>query len=57
MRNLEASQHLENPSLIEIKAVSLGSTRLNEFTMTIAITRPKEDTDRSRAAKTTPIKG
>jgi type IV pilus assembly protein PilN len=55
MRNLEASQHLENPSLIEIKAVTLGSARINEFTMTIAITRTKEE-DKSRLAKA-PVKG
>lgn len=50
MRNLEASQHLENPSLIEIKAVNLGSARINEFTMTIAITRAKEDGNKGRPA-------
>lgn len=50
MRNLEASQHLENPSLIEIKAVNLGGARINEFTMTIAITRAKEDSNKGRPA-------
>ena len=43
MRNLEASPHLENPNLIEIKAVQLGNRRLNEFTMNISILRAKAD--------------
>jgi len=51
MRNLEASQHLENPSLIEIKAVTLGGARINEFTMTIVITRAQDEADKSRPAK------
>lgn len=50
MRNLEASQHLENPSLIEIRAVNLSGARINEFTMTIAITRAKEVADKTRRA-------
>ncbi len=57
MRNLEASQHLENPNLIEIKAVSLGGARINEFTMTIAITRAKEDADKPRPAAAPAAKG
>lgn len=52
MRNLESSQSLENPALVEIKAVPQGTTRINEFTMTIEITRPKEAADdRKPAAK------
>jgi type IV pilus assembly protein PilN len=43
MRNLESSPHLENPNLIEIKAVQLGNRRLNEFTMNISILRAKAD--------------
>lgn len=41
MRNLESSQHLENASLVEIKAVTVGATRLNEFTMNVSLTRAK----------------
>jgi type IV pilus assembly protein PilN len=52
MRNLESSQSLENPALVEIKAVPQGASRINEFTMTIEITRPKEaEDDRKPAAK------
>lgn len=43
MRNLEGSRQLENPGLIEIKAVSQGGARINEFTMTIDITRSKPE--------------
>lgn len=43
MRNLESSQHLESPALVEIKAVPQGTSRANEFTMNINIQRPKED--------------
>jgi type IV pilus assembly protein PilN len=39
MRNLESSPHLENPSLIEIKAAQVGAQRLNEFIMNISIRR------------------
>ena len=43
MRNLEASQHLDQANLIEIKAVQQGNVRANEFTLTVNIARPKED--------------
>lgn len=39
MRNLESSPHLEQPSLVEIKAAQIGTQRLNEFTMNINIRR------------------
>jgi type IV pilus assembly protein PilN len=39
MRNLESSPHLEQPSLVEIKAAQVGTQRLNEFTMNINIRR------------------
>lgn len=39
MRNLEGSQHLQNASLVEIKATSQGGQRINEFTMNIEVTR------------------
>lgn len=43
MRNLESSQQLENPGLIEIKAVTQGASRINEFTMNIDVTRAKQE--------------
>ena len=49
MRNLESSPSLENPGLVEIKAVAgPGNTRINEFTMNINVTRAAPD---ERAAK------
>ncbi len=52
MRNLGASPYLENPELVEIKAVSAPgnpSNRVNEFNMNISIKRALAD-DGSRAA-------
>lgn len=43
MRNFEASPWLESPSLIEIKAVSVDNTPLNEFNLNVIISRPKEE--------------
>jgi type IV pilus assembly protein PilN len=42
MRNLEASRHLQNASLVEIRSTMQGGQRLNEFTMNIEITRAAE---------------
>lgn len=39
MRNLEASPWLENPQLIEVKAVVLNGRRSNEFAMNFMLTR------------------
>ncbi|HEX7954415.1 MAG TPA: PilN domain-containing protein [Burkholderiales bacterium] len=49
MRNFEASPWLERPALIEIKAVTVDNTPLNEFNLTVDISRPKEES--SPAAK------
>ena len=43
MRSLEASPHLENASLIEIKAVAQPGSRVNEFTLNISVARPKDE--------------
>lgn len=52
MRNLDASPYLENSSLIEIKAVALGSQRINEFQLAVNIERPKQEDDKGAKAKT-----
>ena len=53
MRNLDASPHLENANLIEIKAVPMGTARINEFVLAVNIERPKtEDEKTGKAAKT-----
>lgn len=43
MRNLESSQWLESPVLIEIKAVNVNNTRLNEFNLNVRLTRTSID--------------
>jgi type IV pilus assembly protein PilN len=56
MRNLESSYHLENPGLVEIKAVTLGGQRLNEFTMNIHITRQQAEEDAPKRPRARPAK-
>ena len=43
MRNIEASPYLENPNLIEIKAVTVAAQRANEFNLDFFIKRVKAD--------------
>src|SRR6185436_8087455 len=53
MRNLGASPYLENPELVEIKAVASpdkSGNRINEFNMNISIKRAQADTASSRAS-------
>jgi type IV pilus assembly protein PilN len=55
MRNLGASPYLENPELLEIRAVPGPTTgRINEFTMNISIKRAQADD--SRGARGGPAK-
>lgn len=56
MRNLESSQHLEGPALIEIKAVPQGASRINEFTLNVSIARAKPEETRKKPAPP-PAKG
>lgn len=54
MRNLDASPWLENPNLVEIKAVTIDKARVNEFNLSVKLERQKvEETpaDKSRTAK------
>ena len=43
MRNLESSQKLANPALVEIRALTQGAVRANDFTMNVNIVRPKAE--------------
>jgi len=56
MRNLEASPHLENPSLVEIKVATVSGKRLSEFVMNVGIKRqqPEADAAKGGAGKTAP---
>lgn len=51
MRNIEASPYLENPNLIEIKAVNVNNQRINEFSLDFALKRPKADVDGKSAPR------
>ena len=53
MRNIEASPYLENPNLIEIKAVTVAAQRANEFNLDFFIKRVKAD-ERGSTKKTAP---
>ncbi|MBC7625344.1 MAG: PilN domain-containing protein [Aeromicrobium sp.] len=55
MRNIEASPFLENPNLIEIKAVSVGGQRANEFNLDFFVKRAKAE-EKSGARKGGPAK-
>jgi len=57
MRNLDSSPQLENPGLIEIKAVQQGGQRINEFTLNISITRAKIEEDSGKPAPRPATKG
>ncbi len=56
MRNIEASPYLENPNLVEIKAVMLNSLRVNEFSLDFVIKRAKLDDGKGMAKKADPAK-
>jgi type IV pilus assembly protein PilN len=54
MRNLGASPYLENPELVEIKAVLLNNDpnkRVNEFSMNIHVKRAKAEETKGAATK------
>lgn len=53
MRNLEASPWLEAPRLIEIKAVKLENGTINEFNVSVKMTRAKEEAPAVPAAPAT----
>ncbi len=57
MRNLEASPYLEKPNLIEIKAVTLdkGASRISEFSLTVSLTRSKDEEPAKKAPATKPV--
>ena len=60
MRNFAASPYLENPDLVEIKAVIVNNKRVSEFNMNVSLKQLQtEDADKSgkAAAKAAPAKG
>ena len=57
MRNFEASPWLEEPRLVEIKAVKVGNANLNEFNLNVKVTRPKEETADTKPGSAPPGSG
>lgn len=57
MRNLESSPQLENPGLVEIKAIQLGGQRINEFVMGISVTRARAEDDGKKGPAKPAAKG
>lgn len=51
MRNIEASPHIENPNLVEIKAVTVNTVRANEFNLDFSVKRAKADDGKPGAKK------
>jgi type IV pilus assembly protein PilN len=45
MRNFEASPWLESPTLLEIKAGRVANANINEFSLNIKLTRPKDEAE------------
>ena len=54
MRNIQASPYLENPELVEIKAVTLNGQRANEFSLNFTVKRAKQED--KRGSKAAPAK-
>jgi type IV pilus assembly protein PilN len=57
MRNLESSPYLEKPVLIEIKAIADKTTRLSEFSLSVLLTRNKDDQTPARKPAAKPVAG
>ena len=55
MRNLESSPYLEKPVLIEIKAFADKSTRISEFSLSVLLTRSKEEQSPTKKPAAKPV--
>jgi type IV pilus assembly protein PilN len=53
MRNFAASPYLENPDLVEIRAVSVSNKRVSEFNMNVSLKRLQTE-DAGKAGKAAP---
>ena len=56
MRNLDASPWLENPQLVEIKAVTVNNVRANEFSLDVSLSAPAETKAQAAQAPAGPVK-
>jgi len=57
MRALDSSPQLENPGLVEIKAVQAAGQRTNQFVMGITVTRVRVEDDGKKGAPKPAAKG
>jgi type IV pilus assembly protein PilN len=57
MRNFAASPHLENPELVEIKAVTVSNKRVSEFNMNVSLKRLQTEDASKAAPKAAPKAG
>lgn len=57
MRNLESSPYLEKPVLIEIKAFADKNVRLSEFSLSVSLTRNREDQAPAKKPAAKPVAG
>jgi type IV pilus assembly protein PilN len=53
MRNFLGSPYLENPELVEIKAVTLSNKRVSEFNMNVSL-KPLQPEEAGKAGKAAP---
>ena len=49
MRNIDSSPWLSQPSLVEIKAVTLGKMRISEFNLRLQLKRPTPEAAKDSA--------
>ena len=54
MRNFEASPWLQDPKLVEIKAVKVGNANVNEFNLNVRVTRATEQAQAGAPSKLAP---
>jgi type IV pilus assembly protein PilN len=54
MRNLDESPLLEKPQLVEIKSATVGRRRLNDFSLTVSITRQTAESNKRVPAVAAP---
>lgn len=54
MRNLDESPLLEKPQLVEIKSATVGRRRLNDFSLSVSITRQTAESTKKAPAASVP---
>lgn len=50
MRNLETSPWLRSPNLIEVKAATVNSLRVSEFSLNVKLVRPEHGADKDKGS-------